>query len=710
MSRLAGRGNLIKGSERKLFGWSISNILLATSALAVVNAALFQYFVLFALSGQFQKIYEQEVSAKVVAHVEGHRARILRAMQSQSVASLRQVAADMLGLDEAYQLVLFYDPQGKYVSFSQKENVSLELVKAISQAAGLQTLRSNVFSQKSALVEVVKASQQRTMDALLPMDLKSDFLSGAKPARIGYVRMLASLSKVDEKLLQIRIWGSVLVIFTTALSTLLFLYIIQKTVARPIDRAVSMMEGLVADVERIPPLELKKSDALQVKRLMRALHAGLSEILIRQRTLGLLDRTRKILESKLDGSLFFELKSIWLASKLVQECHVFLVRKGHGDSFFVDADSSGDPSSVSDTLRGKGNLARRSNQLAELQKDFVVEAALKLAAREMEIDWADQWLMAKVSVQVVAEESFLVLAIVPSEASGMAPDKFEELSLEWLREVARLQQVSRYRILAGEIEISRELRRRVVSFHGDHDNSDGSEFETMVACESQVGAKGLGDFVFVSNLLNRKVSVSVVGNVNGQDFRAGLAAAGVVAAMTDRFQVLHSSDQQRVVKGLVSSINSYLWNTYAGKLGASCTIMVFDHEQGVGSFVSYGGGHPFLLTPMERKPMLMVQTEPCSPLGLSEVFHSVSTAFPLIPGQIVFVGTPGLFDLEGAHGLRFEKYLVSGGLSEVVDASYTESAKVLIQRVFDAVRKFSGTQVTASDMTAFVLMRQQTRK
>ncbi len=443
---------------------------------------------------------------------------------------------------------------------------------------------------------------------------------------------------------------------------------------------------------------------------MRALHSGLSEILIRQRTLGLLDRTRKIMESKLDGSLFFELKSIWMGSKLVNDCHVFLVRKGSGGTFFVDDDSSYESAASGDAFRGKANLNRRVNQLAELQKDFVVSAALRLAEREVEIHWADQWLVAKVSVQVSAEESFLMLAIAPSDASGMAPDKFEELSLEWLREVARLQQVSRYRILAGEIEISRELRRKVVAFQGDQEGADGSDFEAMVACESQIGAKGLGDFVFVSNLANGKTSVSVIGTVSGQDFRAGLAAAGVVAAMADRFQLLRSSDQQRVVKGLVSSINFYLWSTYAGKLSASCIIIVFDHEQGMGSFASYGGWHPFLLTPMERKPMVMVQTAPCSFLGLSEVFHSVTTSFPVIPGQIVFVGTVGLLDLESAHGLRFEKYFVSGGLSEVVDASYTESAKVLIQRIFEGVRKFSGTQVVASDVTAFVLMRQQMRK
>ncbi len=705
MSKIVLQNGIIKGIERNLFGWSIANILFATSALAIINAALLQYIVLSALSGQFQKVFEQEVSAKTLAQLDNNRVRFSRAMQSQNSAILRSVAQDVLALDSGYQMVLFYDGQGKYNSFFQKENVPLELVKSLSQTAGLRSLQSSASLLKLPAITIVKAKEQRTLDALFSVDSKQDGANASSSSRFGYVRLLVSLSKVDEKLFQMRFWGAVLVIFTTGLSTILFLLTIRKTVISPIERAVALMEQVVANVERIPPLELKDTDALQVKKLMRTLHSGLVEVSVRQRSSDLFDKTRKMIEARAGDGLFSELKSLWISTKLGTNCHVLVAQKAGDGAFVINGTLGSDGVSGGDETSAKANPGKRQTQRFDLQKDLMLDAVTHFLEREVEMDWTEQWLLVKVPMQIVTEKLMLVLALVPNEKSGLTPDRFEELSLTWLSEVARLYQVVRYRSLAGDIEISRELRRKLLQFVPTRQEDDGSELEAVAACDSHSGSQGLGDFVFVSNLPAGRISVCVVGTVSGSDFRSGLVASCLVAALADRFQMVRTAEAQRIMKNFVSAANNYLWNNYKGKMTATCTIIVFDHENGLGTFVCYGGRQPFLFTPLERKPLVVAQTETCSSLGISESYNFLTTSFPVIPGQFVLAGSPGLLDLENGEGQRFEKFVLAGGLSELVDNSYLEHAKIVTQRVFDSARKFSGSQVVLSDMTALILMR-----
>lgn len=703
------QGRLIKGMERGIFGWSISNILFATSAIAIINAAIFQYFVLSALSSKFQKAYEGEVGAKLVAQVSGYRPRILRALQSQNPQSLQQVAADTLALDSGYQLVLFYDARGKFLSFFQRENVPLELVKSLSQVAKLQVLKLSSEGDSAPAIDILKAREQRTIDVGLPMDLKAEFSASGQGARIGFVRVLASLEKVDEKLLQLRLMGSILVIFTTALSTLLLFFVIRKSVTGPIERAVAMMESVVANVDKVPRLEMRDTDALQVKQLMKVLHAGLCEISIRQRSQLLFEKTRKEIESNDEVALLAALKKIWMGSKLVLNCQLVFARKTESGAYSMEygtlSESNAEESGkLNDAVGG----VKRATQVLDLQKDLVVEAVSRFLSRELEMDWSEQWLLAKIPMQFLNDEALLVLAIIPNELSGLTPDKFEELSHSWLTEVARVHQVAKYRSLTGEIEISRELHRKRVTFYPVREDDDGSAFEMVAACDSHGGTKGLGDFVFISNMASGMVTLSVLGTVGGQDFRAGLAASGVIAAIADRFQLLRGGDHQRVMKGVAASINHYLWETYHGNMSATTTIIILDHISGLGSFVCYGSRYPFLLTPMERKPMLIAQSDSCSALGISEGFSFAATSFPVIPGQIVFAATEGALDLENDAHVRVEKFLMGGGISEIVDLSYKELPKVVIQRVLESVRKYGGSQAAVTEMTGIVLMRDAT--
>jgi serine phosphatase RsbU (regulator of sigma subunit) len=402
--------------------------------------------------------------------------------------------------------------------------------------------------------------------------------------------------------------------------------------------------------------------------------------------------------------MFVELANLWVQAKLATECKVLLLRqaKDTGKYYIEKISESAKTESRRAHVSQRGE--RKQTQIIDVQRDMMTETILRFVETDREIDWANRWLVARAPMQVLNEESLLVLALVPNEVSGVPPDRFEEMSLFWLVEVARLHQEVRYKSLAGDIEIARELHRKWLKFSAKN-SGEGVACEGVFSCESYSGVKGLGDFIFASNTDSDNVSVTVLGTVGGRDLRSGLAATSVVAALADRFQGVKNADPQKILRGISASINNYLWSVYRGKMTACCSVIVFDHEKGVGHFSSFGMHFPFLLTPMERKPMVIAQIEQCGVLGSSDNYNFVSTSFPVVPGQIVFMGTPGLIELENVHEERFSKHVLSGGLAEIVDNHYSEPAKAILQRVMNAARDYGGVNANMDDMTAVLLTR-----
>jgi hypothetical protein len=663
------KNEFIKETKHGFLGWSITTILFTTSAFAILNAALVQYFVLANLSGRFQKIFEIEMASKLTAQTVALKNRMIRGVQLQNGAMLRDSALELLSRDSANQVVVFYDSQGKSFSFFQRESLSLEFVKALTHSANLQALRkAQMTGKEGSSFAVVNMRDSRSLDVVVSLD-----------GRAGYARLLASLSKLDERTSSFRFWGSALVIFTTALGTFLFLFVLKKTVAEPIERASALIRNIVANPEKPVPLELKDTDALQVRELLEVVHFGLTDLSLKQRLQGLYEKTRNLMECGRDEKLFENLPKIWTSAKLASECVVILARKDDDAGFVFDAGSS---------------------------LDGISEEALKrFLARSIEIEWSQEWLFVKVVMSIFSREWALVLAIVPHARAGVHPARLEELSLRWVSEIAKIYQVMQYKSLAGDVDLSRELLRKITRFVPLHESDDGSEFESLIACESQMGTRGLGDFSFVSNLSFGRNTVAAIGTVSGEDFRAGLAASVALASLADRFQVLQSSDALRVLKGLAVSLNSSLWKNYNGSLSASCTLLVFDHENGTGQFVCYGAKNPVLLTPRERKPMLIAQVEPLAALGSSENFVLATTSFPIVPGQIVLLGTQGFWNLENDAGLRFEKHVLGGGLSGTVDASFSDGARVVMQKMMENYQKYSLRRGSLLDATGLVVMR-----
>ncbi len=704
MSKVVLQNGLIKGHERGMFGWSIGKILSTTSMFALLNALLIQYFMLSSLSSQFQKAYDQEVNAKVLAQLDGFRGKAFRAIQLQNATMMRDLAKDIMQLDTGYQMIVFYDSQGRYSSYYQRDDISVELVKSLTRVAALQSIRTELFAKKEAELGIVSALGQRTVDAVIALDGRQDSFTKAVGPRVGFVRLLASLDRVDRKLSQFRWFGAAAVFVTTIISSLLFIFTIRKTVSSPIERAVAMIRSLVENVERVPSLEQRKTDALQLKQLMIALYEGLGEISIRHRSTGLLEKTRKIASASPEEALLVELGNLWIKEKLAKECRVFLLKRSSDTAkYFIERSGEAESATAVRSTQARGE--RRLGLQINVHRDFMIESVLRFAEDGREIDWTNHWLFARAPLQVKNDESMFVLAVVPNDAAGVPPDRYEELCLLWLTEVSRVNQEVRYRSLVGDIEIARELHRKWIQFSQKTLEASNLEMSSIFACDSFVGNKGLGDFIFASNTASDSVTVTVFGTVDGSDLRSGLAATGIVASVADRFCGLRATDPERILIGLSSSINNYLWSAYRGKMTASCTIIVFDHEKGIGHFVSYGMRFPFLLTPMERKPMVIAQVESCGVLGGSDNFNFVSTSFPVVPGQIVLAGTVGFIEMENGREIRFSKHVLGGGLAEIVDNHYTESARQLLQRFVEAARSFGGMNANQDDMTCLLLMR-----
>ena len=218
--------------------------------------------------------------------------------------------------------------------------------------------------------------------------------------------------------------------------------------------------------------------------------------------------------------------------------------------------------------------------------------------------------------------------------------------------------------LARDFLAARNLNR--VYIQSEHPTKS---LPSCIGVAHRPSAQVFGDFIALSHDPIHHETIAVVGNIPGKTPLSGVAAhaaLGVLAAELSRIRNSDSrvkSTSSAKLQTVVSAIHNFVLNIYSGRLGVELSAVFFDHRTGTGEFVSFGQPFPYLISPNERRPLVIGPDDLSSGmLGISSTFSFLPTSFNLLPGQILVIFTAAILALRDQNKRTFEKEIARGKL------------------------------------------------
>ncbi len=199
------------------------------------------------------------------------------------------------------------------------------------------------------------------------------------------------------------------------------------------------------------------------------------------------------------------------------------------------------------------------------------------------------------------------------------------------------------------------------------------------------------DFLDLSKLTPHRLGVAV-GDVTGHGIAAALLMATARALLRS-----HAAHPHTLAK-MIADINNHL--TADTPVGQFMTLfyMVIDRQQKNLSWVSAGHDPAMIYTPATDSFSELGGAD--IPLGIeAEYAYSAFDRDGLEPGQVIVIGTDGIWDTRNANGARFGK----DALREVVRRHADRSADDISRAITDALADFRQAQPQEDDVTLVVI-------
>jgi sigma-B regulation protein RsbU (phosphoserine phosphatase) len=183
-----------------------------------------------------------------------------------------------------------------------------------------------------------------------------------------------------------------------------------------------------------------------------------------------------------------------------------------------------------------------------------------------------------------------------------------------------------------------------------------------------------------------------LGDVMGHGVAAALVMAGARAVLRDRVGTAGS------LADLMNRLNVMLAADLEGTRFMTMHLSSLDSRTGTFRWVSAGHDPALIFDPAADR---FDEIETSSlPLGVMEdTEYTEASHGPLRPGQVIFIGTDGVWEMPNAAGEQFGK----PRLREVIRAAASGSAADLVQAVVDRLVAFRGESRPVDDVTFVVI-------
>jgi serine phosphatase RsbU (regulator of sigma subunit) len=492
--------------------------------------------------------------------------------------------------------------------------------------------------------------------------------------------------------------------FFTAVSALIVWALWRALFTHPLTK----LGELVRDIRRnrrlvsVDPQKLSILEEVQILTAQVAQSA--TSLAIAEKLDRLIEDTRSSTRNCDEQNFLPTLKRIWLQSGLARQCKLYQVHYyPQKASYTVEGTSEREGSSL--------GMPKDQNALGLRFEDSAADmlsqgTALEFLRTGHDVSWFDNILCAKATL-TQDENSILVLLLVPDRQANLKQEQFEHYARTWIDKSSDLYKHVKVQNLAIMLELSRELQRKWIEDDAPQ-NARTDYFDNVLAADSLPCQLINGDFLFVHKFVNRKATLVVLGDVTGHELRAGLAATGIVATLSERMRSIGDEPPHLLLEEMLQSINRYLFMSYQGTLGSGASGLYFEHESGQGIVCCFAQPFPLILSEHERKPLVIVPRSTNGMLGINEKLDYTTTPFSLLPGQALFLCTDGLLESQDAKGRKFEKAIGRGALSDITEKYLPSGSAKLLTKIIESARAHAGTNILKDDITCTILMTKST--
>ncbi len=199
------------------------------------------------------------------------------------------------------------------------------------------------------------------------------------------------------------------------------------------------------------------------------------------------------------------------------------------------------------------------------------------------------------------------------------------------------------------------------------------------------------DFLILDEAAPDNLLVAL-GDVMGHGVAAALVMAGARAVLRDRAATAGS------LADLMGRLNRLLAADLEGTRFMTMHLSVIDARAGTFRWVSAGHDPAMIFDPATDRFEEISTAD--LPLGImEELEYSEHSWGPLRPGQVITVGTDGVWEMPNAAGEQFGK----PRLREVIRAAAAGTAADIVQAILDSLARFRGDTRAVDDVTFVVV-------
>jgi sigma-B regulation protein RsbU (phosphoserine phosphatase) len=199
------------------------------------------------------------------------------------------------------------------------------------------------------------------------------------------------------------------------------------------------------------------------------------------------------------------------------------------------------------------------------------------------------------------------------------------------------------------------------------------------------------DFLALDKAAPDQVLVAL-GDVMGHGVAAALVMAGVRAVLRDR--AVAAGD----LAGLMGRLNKFISADHGGDRFMTMYLAVLDSKTGTMRWVSAGHDPVIVFDPADDRFTEMDASD--LPLGvMDDAKYTVHTSPALRPGQILYIGTDGVWEMPDAKGEQYGK----DRLREVIRECAGRSAEEIVRVVRERLTAFRGEIKSVDDVTFVVV-------
>lgn len=699
MSKLAFRKILVRWSKE---GLTVLEIFGMSALLWCIVAVGFQLLFLRHSTSDLLHKEDAEVISKSFGRAYDFVPVAVPAFAQKDVKKLKEFATYALQ-DKDVQKVSFYDASRKLFLESRAESLTLPKSVSLDKTLGWsRILAARSLESRPMSTRLMTIDGTRYVDVVIRFDAPSHTREG-KTFPIGFVRLLVQLNSTSEKFSEIYLFGTLASVATGIICSFLLFFILKLTIQSPIRRAMEFVRLLPLQSDKPPKLYQSRTDALELRKFLAALYNGFAEISTRQRMTRFIESTKLALKTCDENMFLTVAQAKWIESELALNCRVIVAKINIQRTRFKIEKTSERPNAEVNLQNVSSDSPMRA-QAQEIPVDLQDDVVLLFLRQNKPYQWVKDVLFACVPIGPESD-SYIVVAIRANANAGIPPARYEQLVQVWCVETANIYHQTRSQNFAGKIEIALELQRKLIqSDVPESEEAQSSLLSSALGYESIPGQSINGDFIFVQKYEKRNCSLVVMGDVTGVDLRAGLAATGIVAVLTDRFHFLKDAVPHVILEEIIQSINRYMYVTYAGKLATGCMALYFNHDTGQGLMACFGQPFPYVFSARERKPMVIVPQSQHGMLGIDTQLNFECTPFSVFPGQVIFACTSGLLEVEDPSGKKFEKVIHRGALSDITEQYLDKGAPVLLSKFIECARTHVSHGVLKDDLTGAVFI------